>query len=147
MSQAGPAVDLDTSVGYRLKQATAVLHAAMEDVLRPLGLSITQYSTLELLAQRPGMSSAGLARGAFVTRQSMSLVLQGLESGGLVVKQERPSVGRVLPVELTAAGRERLAAASAAVRSVEDRMRSGFDDGDARRLAALLDRCVEGLRG
>ncbi len=121
MSQGG-AVDLDTSVAYPLKQASAALRAAMEDALRPLGMTITRYSCLELLAQRPGSSSSDLARGAFVTRQSMNVLLQALEHEGLVSRPAQAPVGKVLPVQLTAVGHEHLARASAAVRAVEVRM-------------------------
>lgn len=44
----------------------------MEEVLRPLGMSITHYACLELLSQRPGLSNSEPARGAFVTRQTMT---------------------------------------------------------------------------
>ena len=47
-------------------------------------MTITHYACLELLAQRPGLSNSGLARGAFVTRQSMNVLLQALERQGLV---------------------------------------------------------------
>lgn len=45
MSQDG--VDLHTSLGYLLKEASSVLRAAMEDVLRPLGMSVTHYACLD----------------------------------------------------------------------------------------------------
>jgi len=51
MSQDG--VDLETSLGYLLKEASSALRVAMEAVLRPLGMTVTHYSCLELLAQRP----------------------------------------------------------------------------------------------
>ena len=82
MSQEDVGIDLETSVGYLLKEAASALRFAMEAVLRPLGMSITHYSCLELLAQRPGLSSSELARGAFVTRQSMNVLLQALERDG-----------------------------------------------------------------
>jgi DNA-binding MarR family transcriptional regulator len=69
-----------------LKAAASALHSALEAVLRPLGMTITHYSCLELLAQRPGLSNSELARGAFVTRQSMNVLLQSLERQGLVVR-------------------------------------------------------------
>jgi DNA-binding MarR family transcriptional regulator len=145
MSQAGDRVELDTSVGYRLKQASSALHAAMDAVLRPLCMSITAYACLELLAHRPGLSNAELARGTFVTRQSMNVVLQALEREGLVARAAVAPSGRALPTELTGAGRDRLAVASAAVRGVEDRMRSLLDPEESAVLGALLARCVDGL--
>ncbi len=124
MSQDG--VDLETSLGYLLKEASSALRAAMEAVLRPLGMTVTHYSCLELLAQRPGLSNSDLARGAFVTRQSMSVLLQALERDGYVTRPAEARVGKVLPTRLTPEGRRALAEASAAVRSVEDRMLGGM---------------------
>src|SRR3984957_14424984 len=86
MSQGEPGVELDTSLGYMLKVAASALHNALEAVLRPLGMTITHYACLELLAQRPGLSNSELARGAFVTRQSMNVLLQALERQGLVTR-------------------------------------------------------------
>ena len=146
MSQDGPSIDLDTSVGYLLKEASSGLRSAMEAELRPMGMTITHYSCLELLAQRPGSSNSQLARGAFVTRQSMNVLLQSLESDGLVRRADRAPTGRALPTELTAAGRRQLARASAAVRAVEDRMTAGLTPGDRRRLAEMLRGCATALR-
>ncbi|MGR6742275.1 MarR family winged helix-turn-helix transcriptional regulator [Microbacterium sp. F1-18] len=130
MSQDGAGIDLETSMGYLVKEVSSALRSAMEDVLRPLGMNITHYSCLELLAQRPGLSNSELARGTFVTRQSMNVLLQALERDGEVVRAATPAAGKALPTELTERGRERLAAATAAVRGVEVRMLSGLDDAD-----------------
>jgi DNA-binding MarR family transcriptional regulator len=137
MGQDGEGIDLPTSIGYLLKQASSALRAAMEEVLRPLGMTITHYSCLELLAQRPGLSNSDLARGTFVTRQSMNVLLQALERDGLVTRPAAAPVGRALPVSLTPAGRASLARATVAVRSVEQRMLADLDDrqqDDARRM-------------
>src|SRR6059058_3838830 len=128
MSQGEPGVELDTSLGYLLKAAASALHDALEAVLRPLGMTITHYSCLELLAQRPGLSNSELARGAFVTRQSMNVLLQALERDGYVTRPAAAPVGKVLPTRLTPRGRRSLEKASAAVRSVEVRMLAGMTE-------------------
>ena len=128
MSQDGLGVDLETSLGYLLKEASSALRAAMEEVLRPLGMSVTQYSCLELLAQRPGLSNSELARGAFVTRQTMNVLLQALERDGQVTRPAEAPVGKVLPTRLTPRGRRSLEKATVAVRSVEVRMLAGLTD-------------------
>ena len=130
---------------YLLKETSNALRLAMEAVLRPLGMTITHYSCLELLAQRPGLSSSELARGTFVTRQSMNVLLQALERDGVVTRPDAPEVGRVLPAELTAKGREQLAAASATVRAVEDRMKRPLDADEQAQLRDLLSRCARSL--
>ncbi|WP_433223238.1 MarR family winged helix-turn-helix transcriptional regulator [Dactylosporangium sp. CS-047395] len=136
MSQAG--VDLDTSLGYLLKEASSALRAAMEEVLRPLGMNVTKYSCLELLAQRPGLSNSDLARGAFVTRQSMNVLLQSLEREGLVTRPAEAPVGKVLPTRLTPRGRRSLDKATVAVRSVELRMLAGLTEAEQATALRLL---------
>lgn len=133
-------------MGYLVKEVSSALRSAMEDVLRPLGMNITHYSCLELLAQRPGLSNSELARGTFVTRQSMNVLLQALERDGEVVRATTPAAGKALPTELTERGRERLAAATAAVRGVEMRMLSGLDDADRLTTFRALRAMVGSLR-
>jgi DNA-binding MarR family transcriptional regulator len=125
MSQGEPGIELDTSPGYMLKAAASALHSALEAVLRPLGMTITHYACLELLAQRPGLSNSELARGAFVTRQSMNVLLQALERQGLVARPARAPVGRALPAELTARGRRQLKMASGSPRRARHAGQSG----------------------
>jgi DNA-binding MarR family transcriptional regulator len=132
-------------VGYVLKQAASALRAAMDAVLRPLELSVPQYACLELLAQQPGLSNAELARGAFVTRQSMNGVLRGLQDRGLVTRPATAPHGRALPSQLTPEGRRQLDAASAAVRAVEQQMLASFSPTRQDRLRDDLADCAAAL--
>ncbi|MET0821658.1 MAG: MarR family transcriptional regulator [Aeromicrobium sp.] len=144
MSQDG--VALETSLGYVLKEAASALRAAMEDALRPLGLTVTQYACLELLAQRPGLSGSELARGAFVTRQSMNVLLQAMERDGYVTRPAEAPVGKVLPTRLAPDGRRILEKASAEVRAVEVRMLAGMTTTEQSAAFAALRSMVDSLR-
>ena len=139
-------IDMPTSMGYLLKEASSALRAAMEEVLRPLEMSVTHYACLELLAQRPGLSNSELARGAFVTRQSMNVLLQNLEREGLVTRPAEAPVGKVLPTELTRSGRESLQKATVAVRSVELRMLSGMTEDERAGALRILRSMIDALR-
>lgn len=145
MSQVELVGPLDQAVGYALKRAATALRSAMEAALRPLDLTVPQYACLEVLAQRPGLSNAELARAVFVTRQSMNLVLRGLEKRGLVTRADSAPHGRALPTELTEAGRERQRAASAAVRAVERKMLASLPESEQSRLLRDLITCAEAL--
>ncbi|MFB8381377.1 MULTISPECIES: MarR family winged helix-turn-helix transcriptional regulator [Streptomyces] len=147
MSKRDTGVDLDTSLGYLLKEASTALRVAMEEVLRPLGMTVTHYSCLELLAQRPGMSNSELARGAFVTRQSMNVLLQALERDGYVTRPAEAAVGKVLPAQLTPRGRQSLEEASAAVRAVEVRMLAGMTENEQESAFRALRSMIHSLRG
>jgi DNA-binding MarR family transcriptional regulator len=146
MSQAETVGDLEEAVGYVLKQAAAALRAAMDAALRPLGLTVPQYACLELLGQRPGLSNADLARGAFVSRQSMNGVLRGLQDRGLITRPTTAPRGRALPTQLTPAGHQQLHAASATVRAIEQQMLAALPPAHHRRLRDDLALCAEALR-
>jgi DNA-binding MarR family transcriptional regulator len=146
MGQHNVGVDLETSLGYLLKEASSALRAAMEDVLRPLGMTVTHYACLELLAQRPGLSNSELARGAFVTRQSMNVLLHALEREGHVTRPAEAPVGKVLPTRLTPRGKRILEKATVAVASVEDRMLRGLTETERSDAFRLLQSMTRSLR-
>jgi len=135
-------VDLDTAVGYVLKRATVALRAAMDAELRVLGLTVPQYSCLEQLAHRPGLTNAQLARGTFVSRQAMHQLIAALRAGGLL---DGDGAGRHERYDLTAEGRDRLTGASAAVAAIQDRMLAPLDPSARRRLHDDLVACAEAL--
>ncbi len=142
-----PAEDVLEHVGYRLKRAHAALRGAMDKALREHGLTVPQYACLEVLAARPGMSNADLARATFVTRQSMNVVMRGLEDAGLIDRPGTVETGRARPADLTAEGRRLLHAAQESVYAIEARMTRAVP---GQRLAALLedfDRIAQALDG
>ena len=138
---------LDEFLGYRLKQVDAALRAAMDRALRESGLTAPQYACLEVLDRTPGASNSDLARGAFVTRQSMNVVVQGLQERGLLTRPARAAQGRARPIELTAAGRRAVEAARSEVERLEQAMASGLDDAARAALASALTACLGGLEG
>lgn len=142
MEPVGP---LDQSVGYVLKQVSTALRTAMDAALRPLDLTVPQYACLEQLGQRPGQSNADLARAVFVTRQSMNLVLRGLQDRGLLTRPEVADLGRARPTELTEAGRGLLRTASVAVRDIERRMLTPLSADDQQRMLRDLKACAAAL--
>lgn len=145
MNQGERVGPLDAAVGYVLKEAATALRAAMDAALRPLGLTVAQYACLEVLDQRPGLSGSELARATFVTRQSVHLVLQGLQQRELLTRAPVAPRGRALPTELTATGRELLRDASVAVRAIEERMLAPLTPTAQRRLLADLSTCAAAL--
>jgi DNA-binding MarR family transcriptional regulator len=140
-------VNATPQIGYALKQAQSLLHLRMEEALRPLQLTVSQYSCLHHLRREPGISAAVLARATFVTRQSMNAMLQQLIDRGLVARPSRAESGRALPTNLTVAGTSALDAAQKLVDGVERRMLAGLSSADSAALAAGLAECVTALEG
>jgi DNA-binding MarR family transcriptional regulator len=137
-------VDLDTSIGYALKRATSALRSAMDDRLRELDITVSQYSSLELLAHKPGLSNAELARAVFVSRQATHQLLAGLTRDGLV---EIEGTGRDQRLHVTARGIERLRQTSAAVADVERDMIASLSTQEREVLHRNLVACAQALDG
>ena len=146
MARAGMPPAVAKRLGYALKRAQFALRLSMDEALRPLSLTPSQYAVLCALEAEPGLSNARLARAAFVTAQAMQGVLTNMERGDLIERSPDPAHGRVLRSELTPHGRSVLAEAHRAVRVVEDTMMKSFGPENAGRLAAVLDRCADDLR-
>ncbi|HEX3680667.1 MAG TPA: MarR family transcriptional regulator [Galbitalea sp.] len=138
-------VNMPPQVGYVLKHAQSLLHLRMEEALRPLHLTVSQYSCLYHLRGEPGISAAALARSTFVTRQSMNAMLQQLIDRDLVARSSQPESGRALPAMLTDGGDEALNTAQKLIDGVEERMLAGLTAADATALARGLAACVNSL--
>lgn len=137
-------MDVDTSIGYALKRATSALRGAMDDRLRALDLTVSQYSSLELLARKPNMSNAELARGVFVSRQATHQLLTGLRRLGLV---EVDGTGRDQRLHLTPEGTRRLREASEAVANIEESMLADLSIEQRNALRESLAACAVALSG
>ncbi|MEV0256204.1 hypothetical protein AB0H82_18315 [Streptomyces sp. NPDC050732] len=118
-SQAGPR----HAVVFETKPITLALREVvpgtdLASVAQPgTGAAIRLHATdVQAPARRPGLSNSELARGAFVTRQSMNVLLQTLEK------------------------------ASAAVRSVEVGMLAGMTEAERSGASRILQSMIHSLR-
>lgn len=75
----------------------------------------------------------------------MNVLLQTLERDGYVTRPALAPVGKVLPTRLTPRGRQSLAKASAAVRSVEVRMLSGMTEAQRSQAHTILRSMIRSL--
>ncbi|WP_062464721.1 MarR family winged helix-turn-helix transcriptional regulator [Demequina soli] len=132
-------------LGVLLKGAQSVLHLRMDECLRPLGLSVSQYACLHHLHQAPGITASDLARRAFVSRQAMSVLLQGLERQGLVARAEEQGPRRERAMSLTPRAEAALHDADRAVSEVVGRMVAPLPQSERDTLARLLAACRDAL--
>lgn len=107
---------------YLVKRLELVIRALMDDALRALGLTTLQYTALTVLESRGPLSSAQLARRAFLRPQTMHEMVLNLENRGLIARQPRADNKRVLLAELTEEGRALLAECTPLVLELENAM-------------------------
>ncbi len=113
--------DID-DLGYSLKLAQLSVKNAMEERLRPLGLTLSQYAVLLQLSAKAEQTNAALARKAFITAQSMQGILSNLEISGLIERKPDQDHGRRQPATLTAEGKLMLNRARKVTREVETKL-------------------------
>jgi DNA-binding MarR family transcriptional regulator len=111
---------------YVVGRVNQGIRRAMRVGLRPWGLSVQQYTTLSILAARPDLSNAQLARRALVTPQSMLEILAMLERRGLVQRRADPTHGQILRATLTPAGNALLKTADPAVEEIHAQIFDGL---------------------
>lgn len=134
-----------SSLGYTLKQTQHRLRMAMDEALRPLGLTTPQYAVLGQLKLKPGVSNAALARASFITAQTMHSIVTHLEKNNLVERKRDPKHGRILCTELTEQGEMLVQKAYKIIIKVEAAMVATLSRDRVALLEALLLECFNNL--
>src|SRR5437868_7661874 len=118
-------------LGYLLRQASAAFRGATDRALAELGVTTPQFGVLTMIVAYPGVSGADLARLAFLTPQTMNVIVRNLERDGAIGKTAHATHGRILRLHATAKGQALLKRCRARVVEI---------DGE---IAALLGRDEE----
>jgi DNA-binding MarR family transcriptional regulator len=120
-----------------LMRVQQLLLAALDDLLRPHGLSFARYEALVLLTfSRAGSLPLGkMGERLQVHPTSVTSTVDRLEAAGLVVRRRHPQDGRTVLAEITDAGRAVVEAATADL----VKARFALDEMAAEDLMALSD--------
>ena len=132
-------------VSYLVYRVERRLRARLDEAVRAHGVTTTEYVTLSVLRERDGMSSAELARWAFVTPQAMNLVVSALEKRGLVRRRPDPAHGRVLRTSVTTRGLKALERCDRSMDAIEADMLQALKSEERELLRATLASCAHSL--
>jgi len=132
---------MDDRLGHVVKSLEQELSGAKDAVLRPMGLTVPQYSALLVIAETPGISGAELARQCLVTPQTMTTVLGNLTVKGLIERRTVPGQGRAMETTITRTGKTLLARADKKVEEVEGLLSGQLTKTDQASLRKLLEKC------
>lgn len=130
-------------LSFHIKRAEQAIMARKAEALRDLDLTVPQCMVLSFLMGGASKSCTQLAREALVTSQTMTGIVNNLESKGFVARRISPDHGRVVLIFLTPAGIERARAAHRRSAAIEQGVRDAFSGGDRALLVRLLDRVAE----
>ncbi len=130
---------------YMVKQVELAVRARLDEIVRPAGLTATQYTALSVLERHTDMSSAQLARSSFVTAQSMADMITTLEDRKLIERHRDRTDRRRLVVALTDEGRALLDRCRDEVAALETTMLTGLTVPQTKALRAALATCYANL--
>lgn len=134
------AVRPEEFLGYRIVRLAAALEQRFKRDLASHNLTPRQFSVLAVLADRPDISTAELARTVLTTPQSMSALVEGLVQRGLIARAIPRQRGVTAPLRPTDAGRAALAAAAPDIAATEHALFDTLPADDRDGLRLVLDR-------
>src|SRR3954453_3656407 len=140
-----PAGQRGQRLTYLVKRLEMAERARMEEGLRPLGVTLHQYTALSILERREGLSSAQLARRHFVTPQAMHQLVASMEHAGLIERRPDEANRRILRAWLTEHGADVLRACHHVVDDLEARMLSALSYAEAVVFERALEQCLAAL--
>jgi DNA-binding MarR family transcriptional regulator len=137
--------DGEASFIYMVGRVNQGIRREMRARLSECELSVAEYTTLSVLAARPELSNAQLARRALVTPQSMIEILGQLEQRALVQRAVDPDHGRILRATLTPKGHEVLAIATPEVAALDEELFAGVPANQRRAARSAMQAAMENL--
>ena len=139
-----PDADLSAlAVFFTLIRASERVTHELEAVQRPMGWTWPGFRVLFWIWLLGPLEPRAIAALASASRASVSSALNTLERNGFVVRKRASGDRRLVKVELTEQGAERISAAFVATNRREHELASVFSAEELRLLAELLGRLLE----
>jgi DNA-binding MarR family transcriptional regulator len=141
-------------IEWLMGEAVHLAHRALNEAVRPHGVTTSQSAVLQLLERHPGLSGSELVRE--LARATAGLPLQpspntahramaSLEGMGLVERTPDARNARIVRSALTEDGRRVAADCRAAWRDLQREVLAPFGPGEQEQLTDLLGRYIRAL--
>ncbi|MGE5595355.1 MAG: MarR family winged helix-turn-helix transcriptional regulator [Hyphomicrobiales bacterium] len=130
---------LDAAVTAMFR-VSALLDAMRLRIWDAEGLTVTQLRLLGHVHESPGISNAELAERLYVTRPSVSALLERLERGGFIRREISQSDRRGICIWLEERGKNAVTNVRAESREYARRLMEDLSNEDLREIAAALQK-------
>jgi DNA-binding MarR family transcriptional regulator len=126
--------------GFMLRRAHQIATAIFLDETRELAITTTQYGILVLLADRPGIDQATVAKLLGLDRSTTGMVTQKLEEAGLICRDVGSDDRRRRSLRMTAEGERVLGELKRPAERARTRLLSVFEPAERKVFLELLDK-------
>jgi len=134
-------------IGYNMKRAFNVVSADLARTLAPFELRMLTFTALTLVSDNPGLSQSQLAQAMQVERPNLVVIVDELETRGLITRDRVPSDRRTYALRITPEGARLLAKATRAVSTHESQIMGGLTEAEEHALIAALNRIEASATG
>jgi MarR family transcriptional regulator, organic hydroperoxide resistance regulator len=140
---------VDNAIGFWIHRVYQASRNELYRVFREHGEDITpeQWAVLIRLWERDARSQSDLSESTFRDPPTMSRIVDGMETRGLLQRKTHPDDGRVRTIHLTRKGRELEAKLVPLVQQLVGRMVEGIPERDLVTTRAALRRMFANLAG
>ena len=133
-------------VGYRMKRAYLLIQDDMAKTLTPFGLRTGTFSALAVVVASPGISQNDLSEVLNIKRSGVVVVVDELESAGVLKRKPVKGDRRTNALTVTAAGKRLWEKVEKAVQDHEAALFSELTPDEIAHLRELLGRVSRGSR-
>jgi len=140
-SASRPAPQLEAGVFVSIQKTADALGLEAEQLLKPHGLTATQYNVLRILrgAEPFGLACSAIAERMISHDPDMTRLLDRMEKRGLISRARQSDDRRVVKTRITAAGLRLLKSLDQPVRELHTRQFSHMPAARLKSLAELLE--------
>jgi len=132
--------DLSGLVGYQIKRAYVRIHSDFRQTIAPFDLTQRTFSVLSLVSENPNVSQSAVSRELGIERSGTVVIIDHLETRGLVTRNAVITDKRAYALRVTPAGSALYAQALAAIRDHEARVLDDLSGDEIAQLQSLLGR-------
>jgi DNA-binding MarR family transcriptional regulator len=133
--------DRPLGIAYLTARLERAIRNRIRRELKPLGVTVPQYTALSVFCSSAGLSNAKLAERTLVSPQAANELIKGMEKFGWISRSPDPHHGRVIHINLTEKGDELLDRCNRLIASVEREMLEELNDSEISELHRQL-RCL-----
>ena len=135
----------EASAGYMTNLAARLFARAIDERLRPLGVSSGHLPVFFALANGGALTQTALAQAAATEQPTMAATLSRMERDGLIRRRPDPRDGRSALIVLTPVALKKVKAVENAVQSVNEKALANLDEGARDPFLEALAKVVRAL--
>jgi DNA-binding MarR family transcriptional regulator len=132
---------------HAMRDLLIAYKAALEECVRPYGLTLPQLRLLHAVAEKAQVSSAAIARECHVTPQTLQAMMTRAVREGWILRERSERNQRILTASLTPKGRRLLDRGEQFARKIEEQMWKDVPLKTLSSVRAALERGTESLAG